>query len=112
MLHQLLNRLSAGEALFTDVIAFIDERYDHTPTAFVNGAQKNLSEENQGSAKVLSLAKLAGLSAGDTLRLFAEHYESVLSDPNGTNHQNIRQFMQNGWEGVVFEKEALKPRGL
>ncbi|MGL5142536.1 MAG: HopJ type III effector protein, partial [Acinetobacter baumannii] len=24
-----------------------------------------------------------------------------------TDHQNIRQFMQNGWDGVKFEGQAL-----
>ncbi|GAB2979514.1 hypothetical protein GCM10027049_13510 [Mucilaginibacter puniceus] len=48
------------------------------------------------------------LSAADTLYLFAEHYQSVLANPDGIDHQNIRQFMANGWEGVVFEAEVLK----
>ncbi|ENR5726451.1 HopJ type III effector protein, partial [Acinetobacter baumannii] len=38
---------------------------------------------------------------------FAEHYASVLATPEGTDHQNIRQFMQNGWDGVKFEGQAL-----
>ncbi|WP_317170712.1 HopJ type III effector protein [Paraflavitalea devenefica] len=38
---------------------------------------------------------------------FAEHYQSVLNNPDGTDHQNIRQFMAHGWPGVVFEGKAL-----
>jgi hypothetical protein len=49
-----------------------------------------------------------GLTKEDTLSLFAEHYQSVLQTPTETNHQNIRQFMANGWEGIEFEGEALK----
>ncbi|HAD80214.1 MAG TPA: HopJ type III effector protein, partial [Flavobacteriaceae bacterium] len=41
------------------------------------------------------------------LKLFAEHYQAVLETPEGTDHNNIRQFMQNGWDGVKFENEVL-----
>ncbi|WP_374294942.1 HopJ type III effector protein [Acinetobacter sp.] len=107
LLNDLLARLEAGTAQFADVISLIDMHYQHTPTAFQNGAQHNSAEQNQGSAKVLSFAKLNGLDQAQTLRLFAEHYQSVLATPEGTDHQNIRQFMANGWYGVTFESEAL-----
>jgi hypothetical protein len=99
--------LATGEYKFADVIAYIEHRYQHTPTGFKNGAQDNASTENQGSAKVLYFAQLVGLGEADTLRLFVEHYTAVLADPNGENHQNIRQFMQHGWSGVSFEGVAL-----
>jgi hypothetical protein len=63
--------------------------------------------QNQGSAKVFAFAKLNGLSAEDTLWLFAEHYHSVLADPTGIDHQNIRQFIVHGWPGIEFKGEAL-----
>ena len=107
MAQELLAQLKDGSAKFADVLAFIEARYQHTPTAFQNGAQFNASTENQGSAKVFSFAKLEGLSQQDTLNLFAEHYASVLATPEASDHQNIRQFMQNGWDGVKFEGEAL-----
>lgn len=107
MAQSLLAQLKDGSAKFADVLAFIEARYQHTPTAFQNGAQFNAATENQGSAKVLTFAKLEGLNQQDTLSLFAEHYASVLATPEATDHQNIRQFMQNGWEGVKFEGEAL-----
>ena len=56
---------------------------------------------------MLYFARLNKLSREDTLLLFAEHYRAVLDDPEGTNHQNIRQFMENGWEGVEFEGDIL-----
>lgn len=107
MAQTLLAQLKDGSAKFADVIAFIEARYQHTPTAFQNGAQFNAATENQGSAKVFSFAKLEGLNQADTLSLFAEHYASVLATPEGTDHQNIRQFMQNGWDGVKFKGQAL-----
>ena len=107
MAQELLAQLKDGSAKFADVLAFIEARYQHTPTAFQNGAQFNAATENQGSAKVFSFAKLEGLSQQDTLNLFAEHYASVLATPEASDHQNIRQFMQNGWDGVKFEGEAL-----
>jgi hypothetical protein len=107
MAQTLLAQLKDGSAKFADVIAFIEARYQHTPTAFQNGAQFNAATENQGSAKVFSFAQLEGVNQADTLSLFAEHYASVLATPEGTDHQNIRQFMQNGWDGVKFEGQAL-----
>lgn len=92
---------------FSDVIAFIEARYTHTPTAFKNGANSNQATENQGSAKVLYFAQLNGLSAEQTLPLFAEHYQAVLNTPDATDHQNIRQFMQHGWNGVTFDGAVL-----
>ena len=107
LVNDLLVQLEAGTAQFSDVISLIDMHYQHTPTAFQNGAQHNSTEQNQGSAKVLSFAKLNGLDQTQTLRLFAEHYQSVVATPEGADHQNIRQFMVNGWDGVTFEGEAL-----
>jgi hypothetical protein len=28
--------------------------------------------------------------------------EEVLVDPKGTNHQNIRNFIKSGWDGIAF----------
>lgn len=107
---QLLEQLQQGQAQFSDVLAFIDAGYTHTPTAFKNGQQHNATTENQGSAKVFSFAKLQGLDAAQTLSLFAEHYQAVLATPEGTDHQNIRQFMQNGWDGIEFAGQALQAK--
>ncbi|MHA3080936.1 HopJ type III effector protein [Acinetobacter sp. ANC 5502] len=107
MAQALLEQLKNGQAKFADVISYIEQHYTHTPTAFQNGAQHNASTENQGSAKVFSFAQLNGLNPADTLALFAEHYAAVLATPESTDHQNIRQFMQNGWQGIKFEGQAL-----
>lgn len=106
----LLANLKRNSIRFVQVIEFIEVHYQHQPTAFKNGMVFNEATQNQGSAKVFAFAKLNQLSKDDTLLLFAEHYQSVLANVDGTDHQNIRQFMLNGWEGVVFEGEALAPK--
>ena len=110
MTQNLLAQLKDGTAKFADVLAFIEAHYQHTPTAFKNGAQSNAATDNQGSAKVFSFAKLQGLNQADTLSLFAEHYAAVLTTPDATDHQNIRQFMQHGWDGVTFDGTALSAK--
>jgi hypothetical protein len=85
---------------FAEVLAFIDTTYQHVPIAFKNGDVHNEATQNQGSAKVFGFAKQNNLTAEDTLLLFAEHYQSVLSTPDGADHQNIRQFMVHGWAGI------------
>ena len=103
----LLASLKTNSLPFTEVIAFIEKYYQHQPTAFKNGDTFNDATQNQGSAKVLTFALLNQLSEEDTLYLFAEHYQAVLANAGGTDHQNIRQFIVNGWNGIVFEGEAL-----
>ncbi|RAV97924.1 HopJ type III effector protein [Pseudochryseolinea flava] len=109
-LSNLLAMLKANSRQFKDVIEFIETYYQHHPTAFKNGSQHNEATQNQGSAKVFSFAKINQLSKDDTLFLFAEHYQAVLNTPNGTDHQNIRQFMLHGWDGIIFEGQALRPK--
>ncbi len=106
-ISQLLRNLKDNKVQFADVIAMIDSLYHHTPTAFKNGEAFNEANQNQGSAKVFYFAKRSDLSAENTLLLFAEHYQSVLNTPGGIDHQNIRQFMKYGWDGIKFEGEAL-----
>ncbi len=103
----LIGNLKNNTISFKEVIAFIESIYNHQPTAFRNGEAYNEASQNQGSAKVLAFAQLNQLSKEDTLYLFAEHYQAVLNTPDGTDHQNIRQFMAQGWPGVAFEGTAL-----
>ena len=106
-LTTLIKKLKDNSISFKEVIEFIETSYQHQPTAFKNGEAYNEATQNQGSAKVLAFAQLNNLSKEDTLYLFAEHYQSVLNTPNGTDHQNIRQFMAHGSSGIVFEGQAL-----
>lgn len=106
-IHSLLQQLKLKQLKFQDVLDFIEQKFTYTASSFQNGNQSNASDQNQGSARVLFLAKMNSLSEEDTLTLFAEHYQDVLSQPEGTNHANIRQFIENGWGGVSFEKDVL-----
>ncbi len=106
----LIEKLKSNSIVFKDVIEFIERYYQHQPTAFKNGDAYNEATQNQGSAKVFAFAQLNNLAQEDTLYLFAEHYQSVLNNPEGTDHQNIRQFMKHGWTGIKFEGQALQAR--
>ena len=103
----LIKSLKDNSLPFKAVLEFIETDYQHQPTAFKNGETYNEATQNQGSARVFAFAQLHNLSKEDTLYLFAEHYQSVLNTPDGTDHQNIRQFMIHGWPGIVFEGQAL-----
>ena len=92
---------------FAEVIALIDPHYSHTPTAFVNGTATNQASENQGSAKVFSFARLQDLNQTETLHCFAEYFRTVSDNPTGNDHQNIRQFIANGWQGVQLPDTCL-----
>lgn len=102
-ISNLLTALKAGEVNFSNVIEFIEADQPHQPTAFKNGDVYNEATQNQGSAKVFTFAQRNKLSKEDTLYLFAEHYQAVLANPSASDHQNIRQFMLNGWQGIKFE---------
>ena len=102
---------SPEKIIFKDIIAYIDENYDFAPTKFTNGNTINEANQNNGSCKVFSFAQLKNLSKEQTLWLFGEFYrEDVLNNPDGTDHQNIRNFMKFGWEGISFDGEALKKK--
>lgn len=106
MAQELLAQLQAGTAKFSDVLAYIEARYQHTPTAFQNGAQYNAATENQGSAK-FSLCQVTRFRPSTNFKFICRTLRICISYPRGTDHQNIRQFMQNGWDGVKFEGQAL-----
>ena len=94
--------------LFSETIATIEENYDFTPIAFENGLQHNAAGENLGSCKLFAFAEMLNLSEKETLSCFgAFYYDDVLKNPNGTDHQNIRNFMKTGWEGIAFYGSAL-----
>ena len=107
MILEKLNQ-NPAEIQFNEVIAFIDENYEFTPTKFTNGNTVNEENQNNGSCKIFSFAKLNQLSPAQTLALFGDFYRiDVLQNPNGTDHQNIRNFMEFGWDGIQFSGEAL-----
>ena len=94
---------------FNDVIVFIDENYNFKPVRFVNGSIVNEANQNNGSCKIFSFAKMNNLSEKDTLALFGDFYRNdVLQNPEGQDHQNIRNFIKYGWNGIQFTEDALE----
>lgn len=94
---------------FNDVIVFIDENYNFKPVRFVNGSIVNEANQNNGSCKIFSFAKMNNLSEKDTLALFGDFYRNdVLQNPEGEDHQNIRNFIKYGWDGILFTEDALE----
>ena len=94
---------------FSDTMTLIDELYNFTPTKFTNGDLINEQGQNSGSCKLFAFAKLNDLSADHTLTCFGTYYRNdVLENPEGDDHQNIRNFMKSGWEGISFEGFALE----
>lgn len=112
MLNEFVERIKAGETVdFQDTMAVISAHYHYRPTEFSNGVQQPLLNEagkNEGSCKIFAFAKLHQLSQRQTLALFGNYYrKDVLENPEGTDHQNIRNFIRDGWDGIVFRGEAL-----
>jgi hypothetical protein len=93
---------------FSETMALIDQLYSFTPTAFKNGDALNKAGENAGSCKLFAFAQLQALSKEQTLACFGAYYrEDVLKHPEGTDHQNIRNFIAQGWAGIQFDGIAL-----
>ncbi len=111
----LIAKVTSGEPLdFATVLEVIERHYEYTPTAFANGLKErrfvNHAGENEGSCKIFGFARLYGLSEQQTLALFGQHYSHVLSQPEGTDHRNIRTFTRDGWAGIEFFGQPLRPR--
>jgi type III HopJ-like effector protein len=112
-LQSFLDRISSNEAVsFDDTMTAINEHYDYTPTEFSNGigakAIINAAKTNEGSCKIFAFAMMNELNQEQTLNLFGDYYRTdVLQDPTGNSHQNIRNFMQFGWDGIRFSNSAL-----
>lgn len=96
------------EISFTDTMATIEESYDFSPTRFTNGETKNQADTNNGSCKIFAFGLLNKLNEEQALACFGDYYrKDVLENPEGDDHQNIRNFMKSGWAGINFEGEAL-----
>jgi len=93
---------------FDDTIAIIEKYYEFKETAFSNGETQNLAGENNGSCKIFAFGYLNNLNKDQTLHCFGNFYrEDVLNNLNGDDHQNIRNFIKQGWQGVNFDGNAL-----
>lgn len=97
---------------FDETIAVITENYHYQATEFCNGLNEQLlvnqAGTNEGSCKIFAFAQINRLDQQQTLNLFGDYYRlDVLNDPDSTGHQNIRNFMQYGWNGIRFDSVAL-----
>ena len=94
---------------FEEVMEVIDSKYEFIPTAFINGTLNNKAGVNSGSCKLFRFAQQQGLGEQKTLACFGRYYrDDVLKNPDDDNHQNIRNFMKTGWQGISFDGEPLR----
>lgn len=108
MLEDLLSQLKTSPQTieFSDTIAVIESLYDFTETPFQNGDVENAAGQNSGSCKIFAFAKLQGLDQTETLALFGKYYrEDVLEHLDGSDHANIRAFLQDGWAGLRIDAD-------
>jgi len=91
-----------------DTLAAVAESYVFTPVAFTNGGVRYQAGQNIRSCQLLAFAMLHKLTKEQTLNCFGGYYrEDVLKNPQGTDHEPIRNFINHGWDGVKFETTPL-----
>lgn len=96
------------EVMFEQTMQVIDEHFKFNPVRFVNGETENQAGQNNGSCKIFAFAQTQGLDEPSTLACFGQFYrDDVLKHPNGSDHANIRNFIQHGWVGIHFDGVAL-----
>ncbi|MGD0961030.1 MAG: HopJ type III effector protein [Methylomonas sp.] len=114
MLNIFLQRVKSCQPVdFNETIAVIDRYYHYRPTAFSNGLNPvvhNPAGSNEGSCRIFAFARLHALTPEQTLALFGDYHAGVLANPDGHDHANIRQFMRDGWAGVVFAADPLQAK--
>jgi hypothetical protein len=93
---------------FAATLAFINQWYDFTPTAFNNGHIANSAEQNQGSCRVLAFASMQKLSTAQALKCFGEHYREVQAAPGADNHHNLRRLQAEGLVDIHFDRPPLR----
>ncbi|RKF19806.1 type III effector [Alginatibacterium sediminis] len=97
-----------NEVTFEQTMQVIDANFEFSPVSFVNGETENQAGQNNGSCKIFAFAQSLGLDEPSTLACFGQFYrDDVLSNPNGLDHANIRNFIQHGWAGIRFDGNAL-----
>jgi hypothetical protein len=108
-IEKVKNNLPVG---FDETMAVISENYLYQPTEFYNGLNEdrlvNKAGTNEGSCKIFAFAQIHQFDQQQTLSLFGDYYRiDVLNNPTGTGHQNIRNFMRYGWDGIHFNGKPL-----
>ena len=110
LIERFLDKLNNSPELleFADTMATIEANYLFTEGEFRNGLQFNPAGENPGSCKLFAFALLQGLDKKQTLACFGTYYrDDVLLHLSNSDHQNIRQFMEKGWQGITFAGTPL-----
>lgn len=93
---------------FSETMAVIEANYQFNPTRFSNGDLENEAGQNNGSCKIFAFGMMHYLSEEQTLACFGDYYrKDVLGNPEADDHQNIRNFINTGWEGIRYEGFAL-----
>lgn len=103
-----LTAIDSDSHQFAATLAFINQWFDFTPTAFRNGKVANSAEQNQGSCRVLAFALLQNLRAEQALKCFGEHYRDVLATPGKDNHHNLRRLQAEGLVDINFDRQPLR----
>lgn len=100
-----------NEVEFSDTMQVIETYYEFEPTAFTNGKLYNEVGQNSGSCKLFAFSKDQEFTTEETLACFGKFYfDEVLNDPDGTGHQNIRNFMKTSFGELVFNGTPLKKK--
>ncbi|MFA5985163.1 MAG: HopJ type III effector protein [Methylococcaceae bacterium] len=116
LLKNFIEKIKSGaEISFAETMAVIAENYNYQATSFSNGLAEavlsNPAGQNEGSCKIFAFAQLNQLTPEQTLSLFGDFYRvDVLQNPAANNHQNIRNFIKYGWEGIHFNAAPLTPK--
>ncbi len=109
-LADFINQLdsNAEKVSFEQVMQVINENYSYIPVTFTNGDLLNEAGTNEGSCKIFYFAQLNKLTEQQTLACFGRFYrDDVVKNPQGNDHANIRNFIQNGWKAIQFNSAAL-----
>jgi hypothetical protein len=87
---------------FEEAIALIDEHYLYISVPFQNGDVSNAAGENTDVAKILAFGLITQMNKEQTLSCFGDAYRKLSKE--GNDHENIRAFTKNGFDGVVFDR--------
>lgn len=112
-LNQFILKLNKEPDLveFSETMDVIDENYDFIPAKFTNNGSVNEENQNNGSCKIFAFGLLNSLTKQQTLACFGRYYrDDVLQHPEADDHQNIRNFIKSGWDGIHFSSASLIPK--
>ena len=102
MRAQLWQNLTWGRSTvnFQEMIGDIDFIFQTQETGFENNWVINEAGENLWSLKILAIAIILGFNTQQALRMFWEHYEEVIDNPEWDSHSNIRALMDQVSTGI------------